>query len=56
MKRGTTHEKTDALLDKFREKVPDMAIRTKLIVGYPGETEERFQELKDWVREQNLTD
>lgn len=54
MRRGTTHEKTDALLDKFREKVPDMAIRTTLIVGYPGETEEIFQELKDWVREQRF--
>ena len=47
MKRGTTYEKTNALLDKFREKVPDMAIRTTLIVGFPGETEEKFQELKD---------
>jgi len=54
MKRGTTHEKTDALLAKFREKVPDMAIRTTLIVGYPGETEERFQEMKEWVREQKF--
>lgn len=54
MRRGTTHEKTDALLDKFREKVPDMAIRTTLIVGYPGETEERFQEMKNWVREQRF--
>lgn len=54
MRRGTTHEKTDALLDKFREKVPDMAIRTTLIVGYPGETEERFREMKDWVREQRF--
>ncbi len=49
MKRGTTYEKTTALLKKFREIVPDMAIRTTLIVGYPGETEEQFQELKDWV-------
>jgi len=54
MRRGTTHEKTDALLEKFREKVADMAIRTTLIVGYPGETEERFQEMKDWVREQRF--
>lgn len=54
MKRGTTHEKTNALLNKFREKVPDMAIRTTLIVGYPGETEEKFQELKDWVKEQRF--
>lgn len=51
MKRGTTHEKTTALIKKFREYVPNMAIRTTLIVGYPGETEEQFQELKDWVEE-----
>lgn len=54
MKRGTTHEKTNALLDKFRIKVPDLAIRTTLIVGFPGETEERFQELKNWVKEQRF--
>ena len=51
MKRGTTHEKTTTLIHKFREAVPEMAIRTTLIVGYPGETEEMFQELKDWVEE-----
>ena len=49
MRRGTTHAKTDVLLQKFREEVPGMAIRTSLIVGYPGETEEAFQELKKWV-------
>lgn len=54
MKRGTTYEKTNALLDKFREKVPDMAIRTTLIVGFPGETEEHFQELKEWVKAQRF--
>lgn len=54
MKRGTTFEKTNALLDKFREIVPDMAIRTTLIVGFPGETEERFEELKQWVRDQRF--
>ena len=51
MKRGTTHEKTTALIHKFRETVPNMGIRTTLIVGYPGETEAQFQELKDWVEE-----
>jgi len=51
MKRGTSHKKTDDLLKAFREKVPNMAIRTTLIVGYPGETEERFQELKQWVQD-----
>ena len=50
MKRGTSHEKTVALLKDFRTKVPNMAIRTTLIVGYPGETEEKFQELKRWVQ------
>ncbi len=51
MKRKTTHEKTTNLIYKFREFIPNMAIRTTLIVGYPGETEEQFQELKDWVEE-----
>ena len=51
MKRGTSHQKTNELLKSFRKKVPNMAIRTSLIVGYPGETEERFQELKQWVQD-----
>ena len=51
MKRGTTQEKTTKLLKKFREAMPEMAIRTTLIVGYPGETEEDFQKLKDFVKE-----
>ena len=54
MKRGTSLEKTNALLDKFREKVPDMAIRTTLIVGFPGETDDIFEELKQWVRDQRF--
>ncbi|MFD1162136.1 30S ribosomal protein S12 methylthiotransferase RimO [Hwangdonia seohaensis] len=49
MRRGTTKEKTTKLLQEFRAKVPKMAIRTTLIVGYPGETEAHFQELKQWV-------
>ena len=49
MRRGTTQEKTTKLLQQFREAVPNMAIRTTLIVGYPGETEEDFQVLKQWV-------
>ncbi|MGB6083320.1 30S ribosomal protein S12 methylthiotransferase RimO [Moheibacter sp.] len=54
MRRGTTFEKTNALLDKFREKVPGMAIRTTLICGYPGETEEQFLEMKEWVQQQRF--
>ncbi len=51
MRRGTTHEKTTKLIKQFRIAVPNMAIRTTLIVGYPGETDEIFEELKDWVKE-----
>lgn len=51
MKRGTTYEKTTRLLHEFRERVPGIAIRTTLIVGYPGETEEDFQILKNWVQD-----
>jgi ribosomal protein S12 methylthiotransferase len=51
MRRGTTKEKTTNLLQKFRATVPEMTIRTTLIVGYPGETEEDFETLRDWVKE-----
>jgi len=39
------------LIEKIRKKIPDVAIRTTFIVGYPGETEEDFNELKDFVKE-----
>ena len=51
MRRGTTYAKTTQLLKDFRAAVPGMAIRTTLIVGYPGETEEDFEILKNWVKE-----
>ncbi|MBW8243862.1 30S ribosomal protein S12 methylthiotransferase RimO [Muricauda oceani] len=51
MRRGTTQAKTTKLLRDFREAVPEMAIRTTLIVGYPGETEEDFDILKQWVQD-----
>ena len=54
MRRGTTKEKTNALLADFRAKVPNMAIRTTLICGYPGETIEDFEEMKAWVQEQRF--
>jgi ribosomal protein S12 methylthiotransferase len=50
MRRGTTEAKTTALLDKFREQVPQIVLRTSLIVGYPGETEADFETLKNWVK------
>ena len=51
MRRGITKRKTIELLEKIREKIPDVAIRTSLIVGYPGETEEEFEELLNFVNE-----
>lgn len=51
MRRGTTQAKTTKLLKDFRAIVPDMTIRTTLIVGYPGETQEDFETLREWVRE-----
>jgi ribosomal protein S12 methylthiotransferase len=51
MRRGTTKEKTTKLLKDFREAVPGMTIRTTLIVGYPGETQEDFETMRDWVQE-----
>jgi ribosomal protein S12 methylthiotransferase len=50
MRRGITREKTEVLIEKMRETVPGIAIRTTLISGYPGETEEDFQEMYDWVK------
>lgn len=49
MRRGITREKTEELINTIREKVPGIAIRTTLIAGYPGESEEDFQEMYDWV-------
>jgi ribosomal protein S12 methylthiotransferase len=49
MKRGTTREKTEALLSTIREKVPGIAIRTTLIAGHPGETEAEFEEMMKFV-------
>lgn len=51
MKRGLDGEKTKALVRSLREKIPNLALRSTFIVGYPGETEEEFQELLDFVRE-----
>ncbi|MEY4573813.1 MAG: ribosomal protein methylthiotransferase RimO [Bacteroidota bacterium] len=49
MRRGITREKTEELVQEIRSKVPDIALRTTLIAGYPGETDEDFQEMYDWV-------
>jgi ribosomal protein S12 methylthiotransferase len=51
MKRGHKGEVSRNLIKKFRSEIPEMSIRTTMIVGYPGETEEEFEELLDFVRE-----
>lgn len=49
MKRGIMKDKTVALIERMRAKIPDLAIRTTFIVGYPGESETDFKELYDFV-------
>jgi len=51
MKRGTTREKTTELLHTIRDRVPGIAIRTTMIAGHPGETEEDFQEMVDFIEQ-----
>lgn len=50
MLRHVTTEETEALLLKIKEEVPGIAIRTTMLVGHPGETEEDFEQLKDFVK------
>lgn len=54
MRRGGHAESYGRLLDRFRAVCPDMAIRTSFIVGFPGETDEQFQELCDFVKSQKF--
>ena len=51
MRRGTTKQKQVDLVKQIRDKVPDIALRTTLICGYPGETEQDFNEMLEWVEE-----
>lgn len=54
MRRGTTQAKTTALLERIREQVPGIRIRTSMIVGYPGESEADFQALVNFVKQQRF--
>ena len=54
MSRGIDEAGTQQLLDTIREKVPGIYIRTSLIVGYPGETEAKYQKLVDFVKTQRF--
>ena len=51
MRRGVTHEQTVEFVKKVRSYVPDIAFRSTFIVGFPGETEEQFNELIDFIKE-----
>ena len=51
MRRGTTKQKTIDLVNKIRDKVPGIAIRTTLIAGYPGETQKDHQEMLEWIEQ-----
>lgn len=50
MRRQITRQETEELINKIREEVPGIAIRTTMLVGFPGETEEDFEELLDFAR------
>jgi ribosomal protein S12 methylthiotransferase len=51
MRRGTTKQKTIDLVNKIRDKVPGITLRTTLISGYPGETQDDFEQMRNWVSE-----
>ena len=51
MRRGITREKSIELVKRIRETIPEIALRTTLIAGYPGETEEDYLEMKEWVEQ-----
>jgi ribosomal protein S12 methylthiotransferase len=51
MRRGITKQKTIDLVNSIRDKVPNMAFRTTLITGYPGETQQDFEEMMTWVED-----
>ena len=50
MRRGVDHEKTQKLIDEIRDRVPGIVLRTTMIVGHPGEGEEEFEDLLEFVR------
>lgn len=51
MRRGSTSQSTTALISEIRTRVPDIALRTTLIAGYPGETQQDFEQMLQWVED-----
>ncbi|MCM8543038.1 MAG: 30S ribosomal protein S12 methylthiotransferase RimO [Lentisphaeraceae bacterium] len=54
MRRGINKKRTEILLQKFRDKIPGVTMRTTLLVGHPGEEEQDFEVLRDFVKEQKF--
>jgi len=54
MRRGATRAQTERLLNRIRQRIPGVVLRTTLLVGFPGETDEQFDELDDFVRRQRF--
>ena len=54
MKRQITRQETEKLLDEIRRRIPNVAIRTTMMVGFPGETEDEFEEMMDFVKAQRF--
>jgi ribosomal protein S12 methylthiotransferase len=55
MRRQITRKDTEDLLDSIRESVPDITLRTTMLVGFPGETDEDFEALKDFIQKQRFS-
>ncbi len=51
MQRRVNREKTVELVEKLRQRIPNLVLRTTFVVGFPGETEAQFEELRDFVRQ-----
>jgi ribosomal protein S12 methylthiotransferase len=54
MSRRVTRAETEQLLDKMRDRIPQLALRTTMIAGFPGETEDQFQEMVQFVSERRF--
>ncbi len=55
MNRRTNKKEIEDLLNKIRKEIPNVVLRTSLIVGFPGETQEDFEELSEFIKMANLT-
>ena len=54
MRRGINRKRSDVLIDTIRQRVPEIALRTTLIAGFPGETQQDFEEMQAWVEEKQF--